>query len=285
MSKRKRKADPYSVLGIKKGATLAEIKAAYRKRAKETHPDKGGSDEAFRKVQEAYEALDPSANAPTNSEPESEATTEPTPTTEPEADAGKEGATPNQPAGNGPVILEPKAPMRWAEAFIAARYTVGGVPTLWFLQGNWYVWKGTHYTKATGHAIGKQLYAFFDKAFIGKATGAEPFNPNQSKVNLTLSVLQHMQLLETRLAPPFIIEPAGLSPLVGAIILRNGCLDIETKTLVPPDPRLFAVNCLPFDYNPEAPQPKRWLEFLRELWPGTTSSKSASIYTSCSVCC
>ena len=49
--------NPWEVLGIKNGATQDEIKAAYRKKAKETHPDHGGSAEAFQQVRIAYEYL------------------------------------------------------------------------------------------------------------------------------------------------------------------------------------------------------------------------------------
>lgn len=49
----------WQILGLEPGATLSEIKRAYRARALETHPDRGGSAEAFRSVQTAYErALD-----------------------------------------------------------------------------------------------------------------------------------------------------------------------------------------------------------------------------------
>ena len=44
-----------AVLGIAADATLVEIKRAYRKKALETHPDRGGDPEAFRAVQRAYE--------------------------------------------------------------------------------------------------------------------------------------------------------------------------------------------------------------------------------------
>lgn len=51
--------DPWSILGVTKGATSAEIKMAYRKRAMDTHPDRnpGKTQAEFEKVQAAYEKL------------------------------------------------------------------------------------------------------------------------------------------------------------------------------------------------------------------------------------
>ena len=47
----------YEVLGIAPTATAEQIKAAYRKAARATHPDSGGSSETFHVVAEAYEVL------------------------------------------------------------------------------------------------------------------------------------------------------------------------------------------------------------------------------------
>lgn len=47
----------YDILGINKSASTEEIKIAYRKLAREHHPDKGGNKEQFQKIQEAYETL------------------------------------------------------------------------------------------------------------------------------------------------------------------------------------------------------------------------------------
>jgi len=49
--------NPYEALGIPNTASEDEIKKAYRKLAREHHPDKRGDPEKFRKVQEAYEVL------------------------------------------------------------------------------------------------------------------------------------------------------------------------------------------------------------------------------------
>jgi hypothetical protein len=45
----------WSTLGIGPSATVDEIKRAFRKRALETHPDRGGDPDAFRSVRSAYE--------------------------------------------------------------------------------------------------------------------------------------------------------------------------------------------------------------------------------------
>jgi DnaJ-class molecular chaperone len=49
--------DHYQTLGVNRGATADEIKAAYRKLASRHHPDKGGSKEQFQAIQAAYTVL------------------------------------------------------------------------------------------------------------------------------------------------------------------------------------------------------------------------------------
>ena len=48
-------ASIWSLLGVGRDATEVELKAAYRRRALETHPDHGGDDASFRRVVRAYE--------------------------------------------------------------------------------------------------------------------------------------------------------------------------------------------------------------------------------------
>jgi curved DNA-binding protein len=47
----------YDVLGVSKDASAEELKSAYRKKAKELHPDHGGNEEDFKSLSEAYEVL------------------------------------------------------------------------------------------------------------------------------------------------------------------------------------------------------------------------------------
>ena len=50
-------SEAYHVLGLAADATPAEVKAAYRRRVTEAHPDQGGSAAEFIKVRAAYEIL------------------------------------------------------------------------------------------------------------------------------------------------------------------------------------------------------------------------------------
>jgi hypothetical protein len=49
--------DHYELLGLRRSASVEEIRAAYRKAAKKAHPDLGGSAEAFMRIQRAAEIL------------------------------------------------------------------------------------------------------------------------------------------------------------------------------------------------------------------------------------
>jgi len=49
--------DPWSILGVQRDASADEIKAAYRRLAKDHHPDRGGDPNRFIEIQNAYQQL------------------------------------------------------------------------------------------------------------------------------------------------------------------------------------------------------------------------------------
>ena len=51
------KTDPYQVLGLEKNASDVDIRKAYKKLAIKYHPDKGGDEEKFKEISEAYSIL------------------------------------------------------------------------------------------------------------------------------------------------------------------------------------------------------------------------------------
>ncbi len=53
----KKKKSCYDDLAVEKDATPEEIKKAFRKKAKQTHPDNGGNSDEFRTIARAYDIL------------------------------------------------------------------------------------------------------------------------------------------------------------------------------------------------------------------------------------
>ena len=49
--------DYYSILGVPKTASEKEIRSAYKKKSMQHHPDRGGNEEQFKRVNEAYQTL------------------------------------------------------------------------------------------------------------------------------------------------------------------------------------------------------------------------------------
>jgi curved DNA-binding protein len=57
-------ADYYNALGVNEDASNAEIKKSFRKLAQKHHPDRGGQEEKFKEINEAYDTLkDPQKKA------------------------------------------------------------------------------------------------------------------------------------------------------------------------------------------------------------------------------
>ena len=112
---------PFEVLGVDPDVDDAELKRAYRRRAKQAHPDRGGSVEEFQRVKAAYETIrsgeadlpdadegGPDADADTGgSGPDADADTDRTRTAgvTPDADTGA-GTDSNSDPGPGSAEVE-----------------------------------------------------------------------------------------------------------------------------------------------------------------------------------
>jgi putative DNA primase/helicase len=94
--------------------------------------------------------------------------------------------------------------------------------------------------------------------------------PTRRKVGDVLEALQAVVHLSERLDPPAWVDGVGDQDLVA---LQNGLLHLPTRQLTPHSPRLFNLTALPYAYDPAAPTPRRWLRFLRQLWPGDRESR------------
>jgi putative DNA primase/helicase len=171
------------------------------------------------------------------------------------------------------LVLPAGAPMVAADEFIKHCWMVEGIPLLWAYRGAFYRYTGTHYREYADESIERDLYKFLNKALaVAKAGGIGPFNPTKGKVFEVVHALRRNCLIPQDWETPCWLEKGGLEkggyrPAKKLLSCRNGILDLETRQLEPHDPSFFVTNCLPLDYDPSSPKPKRWLRFLEELWP------------------
>jgi putative DNA primase/helicase len=177
----------------------------------------------------------------------------------------------------GRIMLPADDPLRCAMKFVDSEFrTPDGILCLQWYRGSFYRWTGTHYAEIDTEEVRSKLYAFLKDTATIRKKKAEPFKPTATRVNLILDALKAGVHQSRDKNAPFWVEPLEHASADGLIACRNGLLDIATRELRPHSPYLFNVNCLPFDYDPDAPTfPKLWMEFLRQLWPNNEDDKVA----------
>jgi putative DNA primase/helicase len=184
-------------------------------------------------------------------------------------------------------------PHRLARIF-ADRYRTDDGLTLRWWRGEAYTWGNSFYRALPTDELKARLSAAIKEEFDRLcAAKIEKWEANQGadedgkpvprpvarKVTVrlvadTLQALTSEILLPSALeAPGWIEAPAESIPTANLLVCRNGVADVaalaagNTKLLAP-TPGLFNRNALPYDYRPDAPAPKEWLDFLHRTWDG-----------------
>jgi putative DNA primase/helicase len=103
----------------------------------------------------------------------------------------------------------------------------------------------------------------------------EPIKPNARKVSNVLDALQGVANLDDDVLPPAWLDGRAEPPPNEIVPLRNGLLHLPSRVLMEPTPALFTLNGLPFDFDPDAPEPDAWLDFLDSIWPDDPDSVRA----------
>jgi putative DNA primase/helicase len=210
------------------------------------------------------------------------------------------------------ILPPPDEPMRVARAITNQRYTRDGVLVLRHWRGAWWEWSTSQWVEREHRDIRAQAYLITEHALItydleedaskkkkrDKASealwqeleeemgdefaelaklleglGLARWQPNRNKITNLLEALAAVcHLSEVVNQPAWIDMPDDHGVIVSC---ANGLLDVTTKTLHPHTPRFFNQTAVPFNFEPEAPRPERWLAFLNELWPEDADSIAA----------
>jgi putative DNA primase/helicase len=179
------------------------------------------------------------------------------------ADNGGEAKAPPS-GGNRRFALDPQNPMASARTLIKAQLTRGEQQIFYRHRGSSYRWNGACYRPLTDEAVNSLVWNFLDAALRGTT---EPFKPRVYHVNNVVAALKAAAQLEDATDPPAWLDDAGHLPADEMLACANGLLHLPTGELQPATPALFNTGASPVVYDPKAPPPSRWLQFLKELWP------------------
>ncbi|ADG97285.1 phage/plasmid primase, P4 family [Segniliparus rotundus DSM 44985] len=174
----------------------------------------------------------------------------------------------------------PSAPMRVARQLAKGYEHESGLFTLGHLRGDWLLWDGSMWAVVEQDELRSHIYRSLEhavyKARVGKgeAWEARAFDPTPGKVSSVLDALRAVVLMDGGLdAPKWIGASGARRPPAGEVVAcANGLLHVPSRTMIEHTPEFFTRTAVPFDYNPSAPEPKRWLGFLQSVWPGDADS-------------
>ena len=142
------------------------------------------------------------------------------------------------------------------------------LPTLRHWRGGWWRWETTRWSELEPRAVSAIAYRYTEHAVYEriKSNGEKevvPWAPNRHKIGDLLDALAAVHHLAESVSQPSWIEGSRGGTIVSC---ANGLLDVTSRELLPHSPAFWNVTAVPYPFNLEAPVPRRWIEFLGELW-------------------
>jgi len=182
-------------------------------------------------------------------------------------------------ADQGNKILSSDAPLLIADALIQSCFLSNGHRTLQYCLSTFWRWDGTKYIELSDDEMRQIIYEFLrDAKKLNSAGHLECFNPNKFKVDQVVDALHATCHQNHHPASGAVWLDGRKEPSPQHLIsFRNGLLDLKNWMENPTDlishtPLLLNVNSLPFDFDPCAPEPREWLQFLNSIWPDDLES-------------
>jgi len=178
------------------------------------------------------------------------------------------------------LILDPSDPLPSAKAFLSARHTADGHVALHHQGGAFLAFDPAvnAYHDHDESTVRSDMYRMLERCLRlsepkpGQSPKLGPFKPNKGKVEYVLDALRALtNLASSAAAPCWLRDDPGLDPC-DILACRSGLLHIPTRTLLPATPAFFTLQGLNFAFDPEAPAPEAWLQFLHDLWADDADS-------------
>ncbi|MBS9535046.1 bifunctional DNA primase/polymerase, partial [Mycobacterium sp. M1] len=164
-----------------------------------------------------------------------------------------------------------RVPLGLAHQFALAHEREDTPIKLW--RDDWYQYNSQRWKRLSADELRKLIYYRLESAqYLNKDGIAVPWNPSQSKVATVEHALRAVTLLDSE----DIEAPCWLDNRQERMVaFTNTLLQLEDRKPVAHTSEYFNMNALPFAYDPAAPKPERWLQFMQELWPDDPDSIAA----------
>jgi putative DNA primase/helicase len=176
-------------------------------------------------------------------------------------------------------VPRPQNPMGVARQLVEELFTdAHGSLTLRVHRGDFYRYDGACWPEAEARGVKEAAYKYLENAVyeVEKKGVVEEvaWEPTRRKVDDVLDALRAVAHLDGSVEPPAWLSVPGVPrdaamyepPAHEVVAMRNGLLHIASRKLFAHTPEFFVHHALPFDYDPAAAQPARWLRFLDEVW-------------------
>jgi putative DNA primase/helicase len=174
------------------------------------------------------------------------------------------------------LVQPPGDPYKNAGLFLGEFYSGLEHGRLLYHGGTFYEWMGPCWSEVEDGALRGQLYEFFaEMAYLDAQGALQPFAPTRHKVADLVDALGALTHLPRATVPPAWLDPTAERVAPELVSCANGILHVPSRQLHPHSPLLYVHHNVPFDFAPDAPEPKRWLAFLDELWPDDPDAVAA----------
>ncbi len=176
--------------------------------------------------------------------------------------------------GVGGLVRPPGEPLPNARIFLERRYS-GERDLLIYKGGQFYCWDGTCWPLLDEDTLRANLYLEFEHAKYSTEDDLKNFAPNKNKMANLAEALQAVCNWPRSIDPPSWLDERELPSPADIVACRNGLVHLPDRSLLEHTPHFFQHHALPFDFDPEAPVPERWMRFLDEIFGDDDESKNA----------
>ena len=167
---------------------------------------------------------------------------------------------------HSPTVPKPGDWPELATAFLAQRER----PVVSY-QGEFYGWQGACWTPIPDATIRAELQDWLANARHEADGGLVRWRTNTGRQHNAVDALRNLTHLGD-VTPPCWIAGRHEERRQDLLAVRNGLLHIPERRLLPPTSDFFNLTSLPIDYDPDAPEPTNWLNFLEDIFEHDPSS-------------